>query len=628
MLCTCSARASLRAGKKKSIEEIVGSQPSAAEPGGAVGAFDPHAGAPAATRSTSIGEELARDELAAAVGPLVAQVAARLATRALRQTKGGQAPLGPATPAAVAAAALASAEGSGALPPLSASQRSALESALLRAAEDIDSQVVKRIAGGRLPAESSESEAEDQLVVSLKPHMRDVFECVVNTMSETHGTSREPPRGVPQEGLAEQSAQAAEQDFERMELGVYEHEPGGEIADSPELHAGNHSAVDGDAPAAGDGAQVPEGVVDTGPSHPTEEPHSAFSAHAAHLRNKIYIPEDIAIMRQAVAAALLVLLAAASVRAGELSSGLVKPEQPLPESVTLMFNPTPGAPTPLSPGPPPGQAVPSPSPAAPIPSSPTPVTPGAIVPSPAGPAPSYPTVPGAPSSPAVPSVSSPPLSPAVPSSPVVPITPTVPTPPTPPAPSSPSGPATPGAPLTPGAYSPVLPRAPSPAMLAGPIPATPVVPFAPTPGVYSPLPIQPAGYSTYPTTAATSSLAGYGAVATSLVGYSTSLPAYSASVLPTEPIQPAGYSPHPTAAVTSSLAGYGAVATSLVGYSTSLPAYSTSVLPTEPIQPAGYSPNPTTAATSSLAGYSASLPAYSASVLPAPYSSRRMMRWA
>lgn len=333
MLCTCSARASLRvgsrapakgraraaartsltrtqAGKKKSIEEIVGSQPSAAEPGGAVGAFDPHAGAPAATRSTSIGEELARDELAAAVGPLVAQVAARLATRALRQTKGGQAPLGPATPAAVAAAALASAEGSGALPPLSASQRSALESALLRAAEDIDSQVVERIAGGRLPAESSESEAEDQLVVSLKPHMRDVFECVVNTMvgaqsrghtasphdsvrtggevgnislqSETHGTSREPPRGVPQEGLAEQSAQAAEQDFERMELGVYEHEPGGEIADSPELHAGNHSAVDGDAPAAGDGAQV----VDTGPSHPTEEPHSAFSAHAAHLRNK------------------------------------------------------------------------------------------------------------------------------------------------------------------------------------------------------------------------------------------------------------------------------------------------------------------------------------------------------
>ncbi|KAI3426928.1 hypothetical protein D9Q98_006872 [Chlorella vulgaris] len=281
---------------KKAIEEIQEQQPSAAEPGGEMGRLDPlgpppagsstdasagspPSASPTASRPAEVGLE--DPELRSALLP-----ALRFTRKRLVEAHKD------ASPAAIAAAAVAAGEACGALPPLDGSQRTAVQSFFARTAEALlgdQGGAQSQLDFEALGYSAGESDhGEEPAVLRMRPHLRETFEATINShlvggatprhssgprdsiaqggevgnialQSDTHG--RAEARGNPAQSGTDRAERQAEACFEEIELSGLPHasesdlERQREWALHPENRA-NSAAMEGDAPAAGDGMQV------------------------------------------------------------------------------------------------------------------------------------------------------------------------------------------------------------------------------------------------------------------------------------------------------------------------------------------------------------------------------------
>ncbi|PSC75426.1 hypothetical protein C2E20_1072 [Micractinium conductrix] len=261
--------------RKRSIEELASEQNSAAEPGGAVGGQDPGpklgGGAPreldidAALRST--------------LRPLLRSTRARL------QEQEGRG----ATPSDIAAASLAAAEASGALPPLAGAQRSAVAGFFERLATELVEGSGSMSSFEDMGPGEQEYGVEDAALF-IKPVHRELMEAVVNVhlaaggqprrnrgpkdsvkmggevgnialQSDTHGS--EEPKGYPAWSEADRAEHQAEKAFEQLELADLPHSEEPSPSDlEVQQEPWRFAAVEGDAPAAGDGLQAVDSEAD------------------------------------------------------------------------------------------------------------------------------------------------------------------------------------------------------------------------------------------------------------------------------------------------------------------------------------------------------------------------------
>ncbi|PRW50855.1 serine threonine- kinase isoform A [Chlorella sorokiniana] len=278
---------------KRSIEELAGQQLSGTDPGGELGALDP---GPKQTGGGGQGgpRELEVDaDLKAALLPLLR------ATRSRLLAHGTAAP----SPRTLAEAAVAAAEASGALPPLAGAQRAAVEGFFARLAGDLPAASGR---GGESEKEGGAFEdfgtsggeaefGEEDAALRIKSSHRELLEAVINAhladagsphrmsgpeesvkaggevgnlalQSDTHGS--EEPRGNPAESGSDRAERQAEAQFQQLELSGLPHASADDFARqraweaAPRRRRGGSAAVEGDAPAAGDGMQVVDSHTD------------------------------------------------------------------------------------------------------------------------------------------------------------------------------------------------------------------------------------------------------------------------------------------------------------------------------------------------------------------------------
>ncbi|KAL4420900.1 hypothetical protein ABPG77_001241 [Micractinium sp. CCAP 211/92] len=263
-------------GRKKSVEELAAQQGFGTEPGGELGRQDP---GPRLGGAGGESRELAVDAaLRSALRPLLAATRAHLRERP-----------GDAGPGAVAEAAVAAAEASGALPPLAGAQRAAVLAFFTKLAEDLGEGAGRDAAYEPFGSSGGEEGfGPEDAALRVRPHTRELLEQVVNWHLDSHGSYRcscgpsnsaeaggevgnialqsdthhtKPVRGVPAESGSDRAERQAEAQFEQLELADLPHATAEDVADQREWarHPENRwasAAIEGDAPAAGDGLQV------------------------------------------------------------------------------------------------------------------------------------------------------------------------------------------------------------------------------------------------------------------------------------------------------------------------------------------------------------------------------------
>ncbi|KAL4443339.1 hypothetical protein ABPG75_011076 [Micractinium tetrahymenae] len=268
---------------KKSIEELAAQQASGTDPGGELGRQDPGARLGGGSGG---GRELEVDAaLSSALRPLLASTCAHL-----REHHGNT------TPEAVAEAAVAAAEASGALPPLAGPQRTAVVAFFKKLAGDLGENGGE--GAGFEPFGSSGGEegyGVEDAALRIRPHTRELLEQVVNWHLDSHGSYRcscgpsdsvkaggevgnialqsdthhsKEVRGVPAESRSDRAEREAEAQFEQLELADLPHASPEDVADQQEWarHPENRwasAAIEGDAPAAGDGLQAVSSDVES-----------------------------------------------------------------------------------------------------------------------------------------------------------------------------------------------------------------------------------------------------------------------------------------------------------------------------------------------------------------------------
>lgn len=283
------ARSSPEKPRKRSIEELAGQQLSGADPGGELGALDPGPKSLGAEGGQGPRELNIDPELKAALLPLLRHTRSRLLSHGT----------GTPSPRALGEAAVAAAEASGALPPLAGAQRAAVEGFFERLAGEMPSSSGgedEKAGGGPFEdfgTSGGEAEfGEEDAVLRIRPHHRELLEAVINAhlantgsphlttgaggpeesvkaggevgnialQSDTHGS--EEPRGNPAESRTDRAERQAEGQFEQLELSDLPHASPEDYARQRAWEAtlrrrrGGSAAVEGDAPAAGDGLQV------------------------------------------------------------------------------------------------------------------------------------------------------------------------------------------------------------------------------------------------------------------------------------------------------------------------------------------------------------------------------------
>lgn len=266
-------------GRKKSIQELAAQQSFGTEPGGEVGRQDPGPRLGGGDDSGRGAQELEIDAaLRSTLLPLLASTRAHLRRHQ-----------GEAAPAAVAEAAVTAAEASGALPPLAGQQRVAVVAFFEKLANELGEGADE--GAGFEPFGSSGGEegyGVEDAALRVRPHTRELLEEVVNWHLDSHGSHRRSSgprdsikaggevgnlalqsdthnskevRGVPAESRSDRAERDAEAQFEQLELGDLPRASPEDVADQQEWarHPENRwatAAIEGDAPAAGDGLQA------------------------------------------------------------------------------------------------------------------------------------------------------------------------------------------------------------------------------------------------------------------------------------------------------------------------------------------------------------------------------------